>query len=348
VSNRAGWSIIPHGSRNRALPQWVPPRCTKRICKFVSFALKSASRFYGLEVDVRNKHLFAVWTQQIRAPFLILSLALTLLGIATAYWHGFSHLGHALLLSAGVVLSHVAVNLFNELSDFRTGIDSHTVPTPFSGGSGRLQAGETTPHQVRLAAYGSLLAAGAIGAYFCLVSGWPLLVLMACGALAIRFYTTHLARWGIGELVSGLTLGSFVVIGVHYALTRFMTPDIIYIALVPGMLTALLLFLNEFPDAEADREGGRRHLVIFFGRKKSAVIYACAVLLLFVLIAAGPFVLNIPYAVHIALATLPLGFAAAFLTLKHHDDPARLVRAQGLNVALVILTDLLLAVAYFL
>ena len=171
---------------------------------------------------------------------------------------------------------------------------------------------------------------------------------MACGALAIRFYTSHLARWGIGELVSGLTLGSFVVIGVHYALTRFMTPDIIYISLVPGLLTALLLFLNEFPDAEADRRGGRRHLVIFFGKKWSAVIYASAVLLLFVLIAAGPFFQNIPHAVLIALATLPLGFTAAFLTLKYHDDPARLVPAQGLNVALVILTDLLLAVAYFL
>ena len=324
------------------------PQCEKADLQVRPFCIKITRLLFGLEVEVRNKHLFAVWIQQIRAPFLILSLVLTLLGIATAYWHGFSHLGHSLLLSAGVVLSHAAVNLFNELSDFRTGIDSHTVPTPFSGGSGMLQSGETTPRQVRLAAYGSLLAAAAIGAYFCLVSGWPLLVLMACGALAIRFYTTHLARWGIGELVSGLTLGSFVVIGAHYALTRFMTPDIIYIALVPGMLTALLLFLNEFPDAEADRRGGRRHLVIFFGRKKSAVIYACAVLLLFVLIAAGPFVQNIPHAVLIALATLPLGFAAAFLTLKHYDDPARLVSAQGLNVAMVILTDLLLAVAYFL
>ncbi len=81
-----------------------------------------------------------------------------------------------------------------------------------------------------------------------------------------------------------------------------MTPDIIYISLVPGILTALLLFLNEFPDAEADRQGGRRHLVIFFGRKKSAVIYAGAVFLLFALIAAGPFLLNIPYTVLIALA----------------------------------------------
>ena len=127
-----------------------------------------------------------------------------------------------------------------------------------------------------------------------------------------------------------------------------MTIDIIYISIVPGILTALLLFLNEFPDAEADRQGGRRHLVIFFGKKKSAVIYACVVLLMFVLIAAGPFAENIPYTVLIALATLPLGVAAVFLTLKYHDDPAHLVPVQGLNVALVIMTDLLLAVAYFL
>jgi 1,4-dihydroxy-2-naphthoate octaprenyltransferase len=297
---------------------------------------------------VRKTPLLAVWLQQVRAPFLILAVALSLVGIATAHWHGFGHPGHSLLLLAGVVLAHAAVNLFNELSDHKTGIDENTVRTPFSGGSGMLQLGLTSPRQVRLAAYSILLAAGAIGLYFCLISGWPLLALMACGALAIRFYTSHLSRWRIGELVSGLTLGSFVVIGVHYALARFMTSDIIYISAVPGLLTALLLFLNEFPDAEADRRGGRRHLVILLGRKNSAVVYAVAVFLLFALIAAGPFILNIPYTVLIALATLPVGVAASVLTWKHHDRPERLVKAQGLNVVLVIATDLLLALAYFL
>jgi 1,4-dihydroxy-2-naphthoate octaprenyltransferase len=289
-----------------------------------------------------------VWFRQIRGPFLLLAVALSLLGIATAHWHGFRQPGHSLLLVLGVVLAHAAVNLFNELSDHATGIDHHTVRTPFSGGSGMLQAGETTPRQVRLAATGTLLGAGAIGLYFCLVSGWPVLALMACGAVAIRFYTSHLARWGIGELASGLTLGSFVIIGVHYALTRFMTTDILYISLVPGILTSLLLFLNEFPDLEADFRGGRRHLVILFGRKRSAFLYACAVLLVFVLVAAGPFLLDIPHSAWIALIALPLGGAASFMTLKHHSDPTRLVKAQALNVAMVILTDLLLALAYFL
>ena len=295
-----------------------------------------------------KENVCVVWFQQIRGPFLILSVVLTLLGVATAYWHGFGNVWYSLLLAAGVVLAHVAVNLFNEISDYRSKIDDHTVRTPFSGGSGMLQSGRTSVGAVTRAAYLALLTAGLIGLYFCLVSGWPILFFTLCGALAARFYTSHLAKWLIGELVSGLTLGSFVVIGSHYALTGFMTPDIIYISLIPGILTALLLFLNEFPDAEADRKGGRRHLVIFFGTGKSAVIYAGAVALLFVLIAAGPFVQNIPYTALIALGTLPLGASAAFLAWKHHREPARLVRAQGLNVALVILTDLLLAIAYFL
>jgi 1,4-dihydroxy-2-naphthoate octaprenyltransferase len=304
--------------------------------------------FFNWEVPMAVKHALGVWMRQVRAPFLTLAAALTLLGVASARWHGSVHVGHSLLLGIGVVLAHAAVNLFNELSDHGTGIDENTLRTPFSGGSGMLQAGETTPRQVRVAAYGALLVAGAIGLYFSLVSGWPILALMVCGALAIRFYTSHLARWGIGELVSGLTLGSFVVIGCHYALTSFMTADILYISLIPGLLTALLLFLNEFPDAEADRQGGRRHLVILLGRKKSAAVYFGTVILVFVLIAAGPFILNIPYAVWIALAALPMGVAASVLAWKHHDDPPRLVPAQGLNVALVIVTDLLLALAYFL
>ncbi len=289
-----------------------------------------------------------IWFQQVRGPFLMLSVVLTLIGIATAHWHGFGHLGHSLLLTVGVILAHVSVNLFNEISDFRTRIDEHTMRTPFSGGSGMLTSGQTTVTRVTWAAYLALTAAGIIGIYFCWVSGWPILFFMICGALAIRFYTSHLAKWMIGELVSGLTLGSFVIIGAHYALSRFMTLDILYISIAPGLLTALLLFLNEFPDMEADRQGGRRHLVIFFGTRKSAMIYAGAVFLLFSLIAAAPFVANVPYTVLIALAVLPLGALAVIRVLRYHDDPPRLVQAQGLNVAMVLLTDLLLAVAYFL
>ena len=41
-------------------------------------------------------------------------------------------------------------------------------------------------------------------------------------------------------------------------------------------MTFNLLLLNEFPDEEADRKGGRRNLVILFGRKTAAWIYVFA------------------------------------------------------------------------
>jgi 1,4-dihydroxy-2-naphthoate octaprenyltransferase len=41
-------------------------------------------------------------------------------------------------------------------------------------------------------------------------------------------------------------------------------------------MTFNLLLLNEFPDEEADRRGGRRNLVILFGRGAAAWIYVLA------------------------------------------------------------------------
>ena len=50
-------------------------------------------------------------------------------------------------------------------------------------------------------------------------------------------------------------------------------------ASVPAFfMTFNLLLLNEFPDEGADREGGRRNLVILLGRKTAALIYSLAAL----------------------------------------------------------------------
>lgn len=287
------------------------------------------------------------WFRQIRGPFLLLAAFLTLIGIAAAYRDGFSHLWHSLLLIVGVVLAHISVNLFNELSDYKTKIDEHTTPTPFSGGSGMMQSGKTKPAAVTAAAYGAMFLAAAIGFYFCVVSTWYILVFMTAGGIAIRFYTSHLARWLLGEFFSGLTLGSFVVLGTYMALTGQLNINIVYISIPPGILTTLLLFLNEFPDAEADKKGGRFHMIIHFGKKKSASIYAAAMPVLYILILAGPFILDIPYTVLIALLTLPIAGKAVSIALKFHSDTAKLVPALGMNVMVVLLTDLLLAVGYF-
>ena len=296
---------------------------------------------------IEMKKMIQTWFSQIRGPFLILSVVLVLIGIAAAHHDGFHNQLHSILLFAGVVFAHVSVNLFNELSDYRTKIDTWTIRTPFSGGSGLLQEGRTSPLAVRIAAYGTLITAAAVGFYFCTVRGWPVLALMIVGGLTIRFYTSHLARWLLGEAAAGLALGTGVVLGAYYVLAGELTPGIIVISIPPGILTALLLFLNEFPDAEADRRGGRHHLVIRFGKRKSARIYAAGLAAVYVIIFIAPLFFDIPITVLLGGATLPLAVKAVRIVFKHSSDTSQLIPALGMNVGVVILTDLSLAVGFF-
>lgn len=288
-----------------------------------------------------------VWAGQIRAPFLLLAVVLVMIGGGVAHDNGsFDFLIFSLCL-LGAVLAHASVNIFNELSDHRTGIDSRTRRTPFSGGSGTLQAGLLTVRQVTVAAWGTLLSAFIIGAYLTLVSGWLILVLAVIGGLVSVFYTSHVTRFALGELASGICLGSLVVIGTYYAMTGQVSGEVILVSIPPGLLTALLLFLNEFPDLEADRAGGRRHLLILLGRKRAAVVYvlSLAACYLFILLMALSGAL--PTVTLISLLTAPLAVKAARTTLKHHDDFEEMIPALGANVGIVLGTDLLIAIAYF-
>jgi len=297
---------------------------------------------------MKKENLIKIWFCQIRGPFLILSVVLVLLGFSAAYRDGYHNWSHFLILLFGVMCAHISVDLFNELSDYRTKIDAHTVRTPFSGGSGMLQSGKVSPSAVSAVAYGTLVMAGAIGLYFCFVSGWLLLLFIISGGVAIRYYTTHLVRWLIGEVAAGLHLGTLVVLGVYYALTSRLTVEIVLISIPPGILTALLLLLNEFPDAAADEIGGRRHLVIQFGKKICSKIYVWSMVVLYLVILMTPITVDVPYTILIAWVTLPLAIKAGLTVLERYDDTPNLTAALGMNVGVVILTDLFMAIGMFL
>jgi 1,4-dihydroxy-2-naphthoate octaprenyltransferase len=289
----------------------------------------------------------AVWMMQIRAPFLLLSVMLVLIGGAVAFQNDvFDGLRFALSM-IGVVLAHVSVNLFNELSDFKTKIDEDTVKTPFSGGTGNLQAGLTRPGAVLAAAFGTGFVALCIGVYLAWASDWWLLAFIGAGAVATVFYTNVLARLSLGELAAGACLGTFVVLGTYYAQAGTINAELVWLSVPPGILTALLLLLNEFPDVEADRKGGRRHLVIVLGYRGAAVVYTTALVAVYAILVVGVVLRWFPPTVLIALLTIPLAIKASLGALRHGQNMEKLVPAMGANVGLVLGTDLLIAVAYF-
>jgi 1,4-dihydroxy-2-naphthoate polyprenyltransferase len=278
-----------------------------------------------------------------RAPFLLLPVTLVAAGAAAASYEGHFSLGSTALALVGMVALHIAVNVFNEVSDLRTGVDLHTRRTPFSGGSGTLPAGLLTPRAARAFGIAAAFVGLAIGTYFFTQVGWPMLPLMAVGAIAVVGYTDALARVGLGEVFAGLGLGALPVWG--SALVQGGRPGAAALAAsFPAFfMTFNLLFLNEFPDEVADRLGHRRHLVILLGRRAAARVYALAALAVPVAIVAAVVARALPplclaAALPSALLLAPLRWAYA----APDSDPP--IPAMGANVAWNLATNLALAV----
>ena len=211
-----------------------------------------------------------------RAPFLLLPPTLVAAGAAAAAWDGAFSWVRTLLALIGLVTLHMAVNILNEWSDMRTGIDLETERTPFSGGSGTLPAGRMG---TKAALVFGLVCSGVgltIGLWFLWKVGWFLLPIMLAGAVSVLTYTDVLARIGVGEIAAGFGLGAGPVVGAALVQGGGWS-DAAAAASIPAFfMTFNLLFLNEFPDEKADRGGGRHNLVILLGRKTAAWIYVVA------------------------------------------------------------------------
>ena len=279
-----------------------------------------------------------------RAPFLLLPPTLVASGAAAAVWNGAFSWSRTLLALVGMVALHMAVNILNEWSDLRTGIDLATERTPFSGGSGTLPAGGLSP---RAALVFGLACAGvglAIGVWFLTIVGWILLPIVLAGAVCVLAYTQVLARLGIGEVAAGLGLGAAPVVGTALVQNGTWSSAAVAASIPAFLMTFNLLLLNEFPDEAADREGGRRNLVILLGRKAAARVYALAALGVPVSIIAAVLMGVLPGPCLAAVLPSLLLVKPLSWVVGDTDSPVP-IPALGANVAWNLATNTVIALA---
>ncbi len=281
-----------------------------------------------------------------RAPFLFLPVTLVLCGAGAAAYEGTFRWGPTLLALVGLLAVHAAVNALNEWSDMRTGIDLKTLRTPFSGGSGTLPAGEAPlSHALKLGL--GLAAVGLlIGLWFLYQVGWVFLPFLLVGALLVLSYTDALARVGLGEMAAGLGLGTLPVMGTALVQQGELGPVAVAASVPAFFMTFNLLLLNEFPDEVADREGGRRNLVLILGRKPAAMVYAAAALLVPVWIVGAVGGGILPGLA--LLAVIPSLLLVKPLSWAFGDTGAHVpVPALGANVVWNLATNTVLGLALF-
>ncbi|MDD4588575.1 MAG: prenyltransferase [Heliobacteriaceae bacterium] len=261
---------------------------------------------------------------------------------------GTLNFGYLLLALLGALAAHVAVNVLNDYFDYTSGLDRRTIPTPFSGGSGLLPAKQMSPSTALAFGLAALGVTIAIGVFFLFIQGWELLLVAVPGILLVAFYTQNITRLPLLCLLApGLGFGPCMVLGTYFVLQGSYDPTALAASLIPGFLVSNLLLLNQFPDVEADRTAGRRHLPILLGTERSALLYAWLALGAFCWIGLSVYLGLLPSFTLIALLPLPLALHTIRGVRKNHRDIPALVPFMVRNVVFTLTTPLLVAVGLF-
>ncbi len=295
------------------------------------------------------KDFIKKWIKAIRAPFFTASAIPVLVGSALA-WNmtGKFSLSKFILVLAGVPLFNAGTNLANDYYDHKTGNDEiNTRVTPFSGGSRVIQNGVIPPKHMLIGSFLFFGLGSIIGLYLNVVTpGNLILYLGIFGLLTGFFYTAApvlIGYRGIGEFVVGLNLGTLTIIGAYYVQAHSLSWSAFWISLPIGFLVTAILYINQFPDYEADKAVNKRHLVVILGKRKAVYGYYFLICATYLVIAGSViFRMVTPFAL-VSFLTLPLAVGAIKILKANYDKFAELIPAQAKTVQTHLFTGLLLS-----
>ena len=198
-------------------------------------------------------------------------------GVALGYAR-FSWWRAGLALVVALALQ-VGVNFANDYSDGIRGSDERRV-----GPVRLVAAGLAPPRQVRAAAFGCFLLAGAAGLALAAVTSWWLVAVGAGCIAAAWFYTGGPKPYGysgLGEVFVFLCFGVVAVAGTAYVQMNALSWLGLAASVPAGLLACALLMVNNLRDIGTDTVAGKRTLAVMLGDARSRQGYVLTLLVPF-------------------------------------------------------------------
>ena len=279
---------------------------------------------------------FQSFCKALRLPFLTGSLLPVAAATALAYWlqQAFNP-GYFCLNLVGVAGLHLGANLINDYYD-SFGSDPLNIHfTPFSGGSRVIQDLKLEADTVKSLAY-FLLAVGVVCGLALIYAGrYWVAVFGFLGLLAGFFYSAspvQLMSLGLGEFLIFLAFGPLLTLGSYYVQTGRIAPLGAAVGLPLAFLITAIIWINEFPDLEADLAAAKRHLVSRLGLRQSRWVYAALMLAPFVSLLFLIEYYVLPDLIIAGLVALPLALRALRLAWRTAPTAPDFVTAQALTI----------------
>ena len=253
------------------------------------------------------------------------------LGAAVAWYEtGIFFLGYFFLSLIAAVFYHAGINVLNDYFDYLNGTDNinQTGLSPFTGGSRMIQNKIMTPGETYILGALFLITGSIIGLYLAYERGVFLLLIGTMGLFSGYYYTAppvFFAGRGLGELLVGLNFGVLSVAGSYYVQAQSISFTAIFASLPLLFLIAAILYINEFPDYDADKAVGKNHLVVYLGMERARWGFLFIVAGAYISIIAGVILDLLPITALFVIPAAILGIKAVKGLFENYKKTVELI-----------------------
>jgi len=292
------------------------------------------------------------WLRACRFHFVPTSVLPAVLGSIIA-WSRFGefHFCNFFLVIAGVAINHVGLNMIDDVFDYSHAVDTTHVngKNPYTGGSGVLTEGSLPAGHVLAASAFCFLVTIIITIYLTIAVGWLVLIFSMIGILSSVFYTMPPVRYGyrgFGELGLLINFGPVICLGAFYVQTKSLAMEPFVISFTLGFMMWSMIIINEIPDYEEDRRGGKLNLVARFGKKTGIILYVAGLIGAYGTILVSVLLGVAPFLVLIAFLTVPIAYSTCIVLKEQYSDRIGIIPANQAMIKVHAMTGMLLIIAY--
>ena len=287
-----------------------------------------------------------IYLKALRAPFLAGSLVPVIIGSAFALSSKTFSLWLLLICAVGITGLHLGANLLNDYFDARGSDPINMRVTPFSGGSRAIQDGELAPRMVLFMALFFFAIGFTVGIWLICLNR-PLVIpigLLGLGAgWAYSAPPLQLMSRGWGEAVIFIAFGPLVTLGTYYVMSGSLSWPAFAIGVPQGFFIAGVIWINQFPDYEADRRANKRNLVVRLGPGYSRYFYCVIMSMAFVFVFFLIGVAGFSYLIMLSFMAFPLALRAMRILWREYLSHTGIIPAQALTIQTLIAHGLLLS-----
>jgi 1,4-dihydroxy-2-naphthoate octaprenyltransferase len=267
--------------------------------------------------------------------FWVASTVPMLVGTALAYgMTGKFNFYWFIISLVGLYFIEIGKMAANELVDYLTGVDLAVAAdhlTPFSGGRNRVIInGRLQIRDVLIITVVMLTLGGLVGLYITFFHEPRIFYIGTAGLFLAAAYSLPPFKFsyrGLGEIAVGLAFGPLIVSGAFVVQTHFFTEEVLLVSLPIGFLITNVLFINQYPDYEADKLCNKRNWVVRLGKTKGLKVYRALFVLTYLSIVALYIRTNNPLWL-LSFVSLPLVIQAVRIAAAALDDIPTLVSAN--------------------